>query len=202
MMPMTWKTFSNSIKKSELMDGNPARIVIALFESAGYICKKEDGLTEETVRKWFSDDKRCHGFNYFPNGNLENPQGAYKFFRNRPDSKLKNLQKIFREIKDNDSPIDCKTKDMDRFCWSLVNQFLDKLGFPRFDMPASNMMLEDIADITEDSIDSNADQGMSILPKKDIHYIDKLELQKLGTLDLDISSEFKKTRDLLRKKLT
>ena len=199
---MTWKTFANSIKKSKLMDGNPARIVIALFESAGYISKKEDGLTEETVRKWFSDDNRCHGFNYFPNGNLENSQGTYKFFRNRPDSKLKNLQKIFRENKDNDSPIDCETKDMDRFCWSLVNQFLDKLGFPRLDMPALDMTLENIADTTEDGIDSNANQGMSTLPKKNIHYIDKIEMQKLGTLDLDISSEIKKTMDLLKKKLT
>lgn len=191
---MTWKTFANSIKKSELMDGNPARIVIALFESAGYISKKEDGLTEETVRKWFSDDKRCHGFNYFPNGNLENPQGAYKFFRNRPDSKLKSLQQILREIKDNDSPIDCKTKDMDRFCWSLVNQFLDKLGFPRLDIPASDMTLEGITDTTE--------------IEKDIPNFERFELPKLVPLasGMDISlayeKEFKNMKDLLKKKLT
>lgn len=164
---MTWKTFAYSIKKSELMDRAPAKIVIALFESAEYIPNGEDGLTEYAVRKWFYDDKRCHGLKYFPNGKLENPQGVYKFFRNRPISKLEKLQEILREVKDNDSPIDCETEDMDRFCWSLVNQFLDMLGFVRLDMPATEMTLKNIADTIEDKNSSNADQSPITSSKED-----------------------------------
>lgn len=133
---MTWGTFANSIKEAELVSGTPAQIIIALFKSAGYI-RKEEGLNEGTVNKWIAGERKCKVSSYFPDGELVNPEGAYKFFRNRPGDKLEELQKILRQKKDSDSPIDCETKNMDRFCWSLVNQFIDILGFQRLDIPIS-----------------------------------------------------------------
>lgn len=50
-------------------------------------------------------------------------QEFFRFFRGRPQNKLMRLQEILSEKIDDNSPIDCTTKDMDRFCWGLVNQF-------------------------------------------------------------------------------
>lgn len=184
---MTWGTFANSIKKAELFSGTPAQIIIALFKSAGYFIKPDKSLNEGTVNKWIAGERKCKVSSYFPEGELGNSQEAYKFFRNRPDDKLKELQKIFREKKDSDSPIDCETKNLDRFCWSLVNQFIDILGFQRLDMP-----LEDNADNIEDDIDNDndADQSRITLPKENTQYLDKIELKPLIGLSAQDMSRF------------
>lgn len=160
---MTWKEFIQPIKKSQLASGSQEKILILIFESAGYINKKEDGISEETVKKWICGTRNCNAFSYFPEGKLTNPEGVYKFFRRRSADKLQKLQQIFCKEKDDSSPIDCKTKDMDVFCWSLVNQFLDLLGLQRLDMPAleAGQNSEVNFSIVENEIDRNADGEQS-----------------------------------------
>ncbi len=156
---MTWGIFANAIKESGLESGTPAQILIALFKNAGYIPRTEDGISQSTAKKWIDGTRNCKASHYFPDNKLTNPEEAYKFFRRRPDNMVKNLQQIFRTEKDDDSPIDCETKDMDRFCWSLVNQFLDLLGFQRLELPASDIRQENIGGIVEDEINRNVDNG-------------------------------------------
>ena len=175
---MTWKIYIDSIQEAELESGKPSQIIIALFKAAGYNNKKEDGISEAAADSWYSSRRKCKVYSYFPDGKLGRPEGVYKFFRNRPSDKLKELQNKFREKKDSSSPIDCETKDMDRFCWSLVNQFLDILEFQRLDM-----LPEDSADNIEDDISVDADQSLTTLPIKDI------QLKPItGSLSRDLSN--------------
>lgn len=158
---MTWSIFTNAIKESELGSGTPAQILIALFKRAGYCNKKEDGISEETAQSWISGKRNCKVYSYFPEGEISNPEEVYNFFRKRPEDKLEKLQEMFCEEKGVSDPVDCETKDMDRFCWSLVNQFLDLLGFQRLELPASDILQENSGGIAEDEIDENADAGQN-----------------------------------------
>lgn len=155
---MTWDIFTKAIKEVDLENGTQVQILISLFKSAGYIVTKDEGISESAAKKWIDGTRNCKASIYFPDNKLGNPEGAYKFFRRRPDGKLRKLQQIFGKEKDDDSPIDCETEDMDRFCWSLVNQFLDILGFQRIDVPTSDMspVLEALPDTVENENSKNA----------------------------------------------
>lgn len=124
---MTWKTFIDAIEKAELTKGTSPQIIIELFKAAG----RMNDFSEEAAKSWIRGTRNCQVSRYFPNGKIEHKNEAFKFFRGRPDKNLKELQKIFCEINDADSPIDLKTDNMDIFCLSLLNQFLDLLGFQR-----------------------------------------------------------------------
>ena len=154
---MEWKTFLNAIKKSKLASGTRSQILVLLFKNAGYIHLKEDGISDETARKWIQGDRNCTVLSYFPDGELTCPEGVYKFLKNRPLNRLKELQEIFCNEKDDSSPIDCTTEDMEIFCWSLVNQFLDLLGLQRMDMPAKDTSpnIEIIFDTVENETSEN-----------------------------------------------
>lgn len=79
------------------------------------------------------------GKSLFPDNKLNDAQALFRFFRQRPESKLKKVQSVFKEMADTNSSIDIETDDMDIFCWSLVNQFVDLLGFQRLDIPHTDM---------------------------------------------------------------
>lgn len=128
---MDWKIFTKAILDAELDNGTQPQILISLFKSAGYISRKEDGISEGTAKSWIAGTRHCKSSSYFPNNRLENPTGTFNFFRKRPNNKLKKLQEIFKECKTEDSPINCETDDLDIFCWSLVDQFLDLLKMQR-----------------------------------------------------------------------
>lgn len=128
---MSWKDFFTTLKASELFGNTSmAQILIQLFQAAGAV----NDFSEDTAKSWINGKRNCKVSTYFPEGKLNNITGAINFFRNRPESNLKKLQKLFRKI-ESDNPIDSKTGDMDIFCQSLVNQFLDLLKFKRLDMP-------------------------------------------------------------------
>lgn len=171
---MEWKTFLNAIKNSKITTGTQSQILVLLFKSAGYINSKENGISEDTARKWIQGDRNCNVLSYFPDGELTNPEGVYKFFKERPLDKLKKLQEIFCNEKDDSSPINCATENMETFCWSLVNQFLDLLGLQRMDMPAKDTSpnIETIFDtveneISEDEINENVIDEQSLTTYKE-----------------------------------
>ena len=154
---MTWGIFMSAMEEAELESGTQAQVLCNLFARAG--SKRE--FTEQTAQSWIDEKRHCQPSRYFSDKTITNPNGAYNFFRRRPESKLKNLQQIFRQKKDVDSPIDCETEDMDRFCWSLVNQFLDLLGFQRLELPGADISQENSGGVAEDEIDGNADVGQN-----------------------------------------
>ena len=127
---MTWKTFTDAIKDSELTKDSTPTNIVNLFIAAG----RMEGFTEQAAAHWVSGRRNCKVSTYFPGGKITNKVETFNFFRKRPEGKLKNLQLEFRKINDNDSPIDLETTDMDIFCCSLVNQFADLLGLPRVDI--------------------------------------------------------------------
>lgn len=129
---MTWKDFIVPIRKSGIFGDASYKILLELFEQAG---SKID-ISDVTAKSWLSGNRNCKATTYFPTGKIDT-KNLFRYFRNRPDSKLKQLQQMFQP-KENvapDSPIDVKTDDMDILCWSLVNQFLDLLKFERVDIP-------------------------------------------------------------------
>jgi len=123
---VTWRTFIFAIRDSKITNDIAWIILDCLFRSAG--CKRE--FSEMAAKSWMRGNRNCKVSRYFPEGSI-NYEEAFRFFRNRPENKLWNLQQVFQSKVDTDSPIDVNTKDLDIFCWSLVNQFLDLLGFPR-----------------------------------------------------------------------
>ena len=134
---MTWGTFAKAIRDAQIIKGALWSIIDDLFKAAG--CTTE--LTEAAVKSWIYGRRNCYSITYFPNKVIDNKKVFY-FFRKRPEKKLQDLQKIFQEKADPDSPIDIKTHDLDVFCWSLVNQFLDLLEFQRVDIPESTPSAE------------------------------------------------------------
>lgn len=131
---MTLGTFTKAIMDAELQCGTQENITLALIKRAGYINKKDDDISESTLKKWNNGGRKFNAHNYFPCRECVKIQEVNNFFRRRPEDRLKKLQQIFFEIIDEYSPIDCETQNMDIFCWSLVNQFLDLLGFEREDL--------------------------------------------------------------------
>lgn len=135
---MTLKIYMKAIGESKIESGTEPQILKSIFTAAGYFPRKDEGLAEATFAKWINGTRPYNGIRYFPEGKLGNPNGLFKFFRNRPENKLRELQRLLCEEKEDDSPIDYETEDLDRFCWSLVNQFLDLLCLERISMPDSD----------------------------------------------------------------
>ena len=134
VLHMTWGIFANTICSADLVCGNASETLVFLFAAAGTMAE----CSKTATQKWIDGSRNCKSSKYFPDGKLNNVEDTYKFFRNRPTSKLQNLQKRFQLLDDSDSPIDTMTCELNVFCWSLVNQFLDLLGFQRIDVPFSN----------------------------------------------------------------
>lgn len=127
---MTWSTFIDAIRGAQITNAVPWRIINDLFVEAG----DKVGPAEPTARMWLNGKRNCDSRRYFPNQKIDSNK-VFAFFRNRPEEKLQNLQKSFQEKIDAGDPVDVNTKDLDTFCWSLVNQFLDLLKFERVDIP-------------------------------------------------------------------
>lgn len=170
---MEWESFTKAIKESELESGTQAQILIKLFKRAGYTNRKDDGISESTAHKWINGTRKCKVLSYFPDEESVKKQELYRFFQGRPQNKLKKLQEILSKEINDSSPIDCTTKDMDRFCWGLVNQFLDLLGFQRIDLPASDLPTDStfIPCTVENEIGKNIDieQDPAPLPSEFMH---------------------------------
>lgn len=130
---MTWKAYIDPIKKSKLINKSKPDIIMELFKVAAG-CEMEFG--ESAAKRWYYGEKNCNSYKWFPKGKFDNDnlKNLYDLFRKRHDSKLEELQQKFRETADSNSLIDLETKDMDIFCCSLVNQFLDLLGFQIIDI--------------------------------------------------------------------
>ena len=129
---MTWRIFARTICNTKFANLNQWEIILRLFEEAGI--KKEAEPLEKTIRSWLEGRRHCNGSRYFPSKEIDNMK-VFQFLRKIPEEKLWNIQKEFRLHVDNSSPIDVNTDNLDLFCWSLVNQFLDLLGFLRVDIP-------------------------------------------------------------------
>ena len=132
---MTWRTFASTISNTKSVNYSQWKIILRLFQEAGV--KKEEEPLEKTIRSWLEGRRNCGGSRYFPNNKIDSEK-VYQFFLKIPENALRDLQSKFRMNKDTDSPIDVSTNDLDQFCWSLVNQFLDLLGFPRIDIPSTS----------------------------------------------------------------
>lgn len=159
---MRWDIFTETIEESKIVSGTKSQILKSIFNVAGYFPGKDEGLAESTFEKWIRGSRPCNGSRYFPEGKLGNQDGLFRFFRGRPENKLRDLQRLFCEKKEDGSPIDYETKDLDRFCWSLVNQFLDLLCFERISMPDSDGVAgENTVDVTE-NIDLSNPQILDI----------------------------------------
>lgn len=134
---MKWNDFIKPIRQSGISRDAAGKILNRIFMAAGY----PDEIPGPTAKSWLQGDRSCKTSMYFPTGEVD-AKRVFRYFRDRPDSKLQQLQRIFREqaLPDSDSPIDTETSDLDRFCWSLVNQFLDLLSFPRIDIPGDEAL--------------------------------------------------------------
>lgn len=136
---MKWKDFITPIQKSGITSDAAYKIVLDLFKQAGSI----NDISEAAAKSWLSGNRNCKASTHFPSGEV-NTVCLFHYFRNRPDGKLQQLQQTFQAGKelDADSPIDRETDNMDVFCWSLVNQFLDLIGFQRIGIPHTDTPLE------------------------------------------------------------
>ncbi|MDE7242531.1 MAG: hypothetical protein K2O18_00935 [Oscillospiraceae bacterium] len=129
---MNWKDYVKPIQASDIANGSLESIITNLFEIAG--CERE--FSSDAAKSWLYRKRNCKSNIYFPKGTIKT-DAVFRYFRNRPDERLYTLQSKFEEqvLPDSDSPIDVKTKNLDIFCWSLVNQFLDLLRLERVDIP-------------------------------------------------------------------
>lgn len=129
---MEWRDYIKPIQDSDIVGGSLESIIKELFDIAG--CTSAP--TPETIKSWLYGGRKCKSSTYFLKNAIET-EAVFRYFRKRPSNKLIHLQKIFEnQISPNsDSAIDVKTTDLDIFCWSLVNQFLDLLRFERVDVP-------------------------------------------------------------------
>ena len=129
---MTWKAYIDPIRLILINKAKP-KIIMELFETAA---GRAMDFGESATKRWYYGEKNCDSYKWFPKGEFdkENLKKIYDIFRNRPDNKLEKLQQEFRKTTDRNGPIDLETNDMDIFCWSLVNQFLDLLGFQMIDI--------------------------------------------------------------------
>ena len=131
---MTWKDFIEPIESSNLIENNTDKeILMKLFKVAEPYAE----ISVFSIAKWLKNERNCKVKRYFPEDCINNPKKVFDFFRKRSESKLKELQKIFREKYGNkniDTPIDLDTEDIDIFCCSLLNQFLELLGFEQMEL--------------------------------------------------------------------
>lgn len=131
---MDWKSFITPIHESDIFKRNASKILMELFRIAGSAYNPN----ETTTRTWINGSRNCKVSTYFPSGESDvKTDSLYHSFRSKPERKLRQLQEMFREadLDKSDSPIDVGTDSLDIFCWSLVNQFLDLLGFQRINIP-------------------------------------------------------------------
>lgn len=170
---MTWNTFTKAISEAELESGTQAQILIKLFKRAGYINKKEDEISESTAKKWINGTRKCKIYSYFPEKENVDIQNIYKFFYNRPKDKLMKVQQIFCLEKDDNSPVDCETENMEKLCWSLVNQFLDLLGFEREDIPNIASGVDDVFFREHQGVaeERMSDKGVGVCTKEDKKHV-------------------------------
>lgn len=133
---MTWKDYIIPIRKSGISSDAAHKILRNIFKQAG----NTYDFSDETAKKWLSGERQCKASKYFPTGCVD-ATSLFRYFRNRPNDKLCQLQQLFREGEsfNASSPIDVKTDNWDVFCWSLVNQFLDLLKFQRVDIPHTDI---------------------------------------------------------------
>lgn len=129
---MDWNDFIRPFRQSELFGDAAWKILQSFFNTAGCI----NDPAEETLKSWLYSKRNCKVNTYFPNGQADSNR-LFRYFKNRPERKLQQLQQVFRNqaALGCNSPIDTETSDLDIFCWSLVNQFLDLLGFQRVEIP-------------------------------------------------------------------
>ncbi len=132
---VTWKDYIHTIRDADLVKDSEPKIICHLFNKA----KCKYGCSESAAKRWLDGSRNCQANRYFPDNKLNDAQALFRFFRQRPESKLKKVQDVFKEMADTDSSIDIETDDMDSFCWSLVNQFVDLLGFQRLDITHADM---------------------------------------------------------------
>lgn len=158
---MKWKDFITPIYESKITIKVSWMILSDLFIAAG--CKCE--FSDSAVRSWLSGRRKCKVSTYFPDNEV-NIKEVYSYFRRRPDSNLKQLQELFQKktSSNSDSPINLDTEDLDVFCWSLVNQFLDLLGFQRIDIPHATPSGEKTAEDSHalDSQTTKAESDVSV----------------------------------------
>lgn len=131
---MTWRIFARTISNTKFVNYSQWKIILCLFQEAGV--KKEEEPLEKTIRSWLEGRRNCNGARYFPSCKINNKK-VFQFFRKMPEETLKELQRNFKTTEDFNTPIDVNTDNLDQFCWSLVNQLLDLLGFPIVDNPAA-----------------------------------------------------------------
>lgn len=129
---MTWRIFARTICDSKFINCKQWEIIFFLFQAAGV--KEGKKPLEKTIRSWLENRRNCNGKHYF-NGNKIDNIKVFQFFRKIPEEKLWGIQNEFKKNIDASSPIDVNTDNLDLFCWSLLNQFLDLLGFLRVDIP-------------------------------------------------------------------
>lgn len=130
---MEWKDFIVPIRKAGVSCDASYKILRELFEKAGSI--KISEVSDSAVKSWLSGGRNCKVSTHFPKGTI-NTEQVFKYFSGRDPIVLERLQQEYRNNeKATDSPIDIKTDNMNIFCWSLVNQFLDLLGLQRIDIP-------------------------------------------------------------------
>ncbi len=136
---MEWKDFIQPIQKSGITSDAAYKIVLDIFEQAG----SKDDISAAAAKSWLNGSRNCKASTYFPAGKADTAS-LFRYFRRRPDGKLRQLQQMFLSGKllEADSPIDVKTDDIEVFCWSLVNQFLDLLGLQRVDIPHTDTPAE------------------------------------------------------------
>lgn len=129
---MTWRIFARTICDTKFINRKQCEIILDLFRAAGVEKKKEP--LEKTIRSWLENRRKCKGKHYFDDDEIDNME-VFRFFRKIPEEALRDLQKRFQTNVDESSPIDVNTDNLDLFCWSLLNQFLNLLGFHQADIP-------------------------------------------------------------------
>ncbi len=180
---MTWKTFTNTICKAEIDSDVAYRIIQKLFSEAGSTTE----FSEQAARKWLNEKRNCKVDSYFPDNVRINYNGLFCFFRNRPTEKLKNLQELFCSTKESGDAVDVNTDDVDTFCLSLVNQFLDLLRLQRID--ASNVetlsqsepvKFNRLPDCKKEDVSSGADSDQLLESSGDLTTIDDANIPRVG----------------------
>lgn len=126
-------TFDDYIRAigSANVDNNSSlpKIVINLFNAAK--AKKEPSAA--SAKAWMSGKRICKVISYFPDGVKDfNVKGVYEYFRKRTNEKIIALRNAFYNIGEG---IIKQDGDDDEFCRSLINPFLDFLGFPLIETP-------------------------------------------------------------------
>ena len=129
---MTWKKFITLIRQSGISGEASYKILLDLFEKAGCKCDVSDA----TAKSWLNESRNCKASTYFPARKVDT-NSLFRYFRNRPGGKLKQLQQIFQtgEHFDLDSPIDVETNDIDEWTdviWTNLNEDNKVSLFTRF----------------------------------------------------------------------